>query len=247
MERFAGLAQRWWDTRGEMKPLHEINALRLGYVIENAPPPPAGTRDAPLQGTRDETLLGGARVLDVGCGGGILSESLAAHGARVTGIDAGAAQIAVARLHLHESGLAVDYRESTAEAMAAVEPGTFDVVTCMEMLEHVPDPDSVVRACAALTRPGGRLFFSTINRSLRAWLAAIVGAEHVLKLLPAGTHDYARFIRPSELDASARAAGLLLIGMSGMRYDPIGGSHRLIRNLHVNYIACYARPGPEYS
>lgn len=222
IDRFADMAARWWDRDGEMKPLHEINDLRLDYVNQRA-------------------TLAGARVLDVGCGGGILSEAMARRGATVTGVDAGEAQISVAKLHLFESGLEVDYRACTAEEIAEAEPGSFDVVTCMEMLEHVPDPDSVVRACADLTRPGGRLFFSTINRTARAWLMAIVGAERVLKLLPRGTHEYARFIRPSELDASARAAGLLLEGMSGIRYDPLGGAHRLIDTLHVNYIACYSR------
>ncbi len=188
--KFEALASRWWDRAGDFRPLHEMNPLRANYIDARSP-------------------VAGRRVLDVGCGGGILSEALAQRGATVTGIDMGEAPLAVARLHLLESGLEIDYRHASAEALAEEQPESFDIVTCLEMLEHVPDPGSLVRACARLARPGGDLYFATINRNPKSYVFAILGAEHILKLLPKGTHDYARFIRPSELaalDAPGRAA-----------------------------------------
>lgn len=216
--KFEELAHRWWDPQGEFKPLHDINPLRLDYIEARAP-------------------LAGRRVLDVGCGGGILAEAMADRGADVIGIDMGEAPLAVARLHLLESGARVEYRRSTAEAMAAEWPGDFDVITCMEMLEHVPNPASVVRACAALTKPGGKVFFSTINRGPKAYLLAIVGAEYVLRLLPKGTHDYDRFIRPSELARWVRGAGLDLRDLTGMTYNPVTRRYRLGHDIDVNYLA----------
>ncbi|TCO83505.1 3-demethylubiquinone-9 3-methyltransferase [Plasticicumulans lactativorans] len=215
--KFEQLASRWWDPDSEFKPLHDINPLRLDFIDRRAG-------------------LAGKRVLDVGCGGGILAEGMAARGAAVTGIDMGAAPLAVARLHLHESGLAVDYRRITAEAFAAEQPGHYDVVTCMEMLEHVPDPASVVQACARLVRPGGHVFFSTINRTPKAYLFAIVGAEYLLRLLPTGTHDYARFIRPSELADWTEAAGLKLRELTGMHYNPLSRRYWLAPGVEVNYL-----------
>lgn len=216
--KFEELAHRWWDPQGEFKPLHDINPLRLDYIEARAP-------------------LAGRRVLDVGCGGGILAEAMVDRGADVIGIDMGEAPLAVARLHLLESGARVEYRRSTAEAMAAERPGDFDVITCMEMLEHVPDPASVVRACAALIKPGGKVFFSTINRGPKAYLLAIVGAEYVLRLLPKGTHDYDRFIRPSELARWVRGAGLDLRDLTGMTYNPVTRRYRLGHDIDVNYLA----------
>jgi len=216
--KFEELAHRWWDPQGEFKPLHDINPLRLDYIEARAP-------------------LAGRRVLDVGCGGGILAEAMADRGADVIGIDMGEAPLAVARLHLLESGARVEYRRNTAEAMAAERPGDFDVITCMEMLEHVPNPASVVRACAALTKPGGKVFFSTINRGPKAYLLAIVGAEYVLRLLPKGTHDYDRFIRPSELARWVRGAGLDLRDLTGMTYNPVTRRYRLGHDIDVNYLA----------
>jgi 2-polyprenyl-6-hydroxyphenyl methylase / 3-demethylubiquinone-9 3-methyltransferase len=223
VEKFDRLASRWWDPHSEFKPLHEINPLRLDYIDRHAG-------------------LAGRRVLDVGCGGGILSESMAARGAKVTGIDLGAAPLEVARLHLLESGLQVDYRQVPVEDLAVEMPGQFDVVTCMEMLEHVPDPASVVQACAELVRPGGHVFLSTLNRNPKSYLFAIVGAEYLLRMLPRGTHDYRKFIRPSELDAWARAAGLELEDLTGMSYNPLSGEYRLGRDVDVNYLATYIRP-----
>jgi 2-polyprenyl-6-hydroxyphenyl methylase/3-demethylubiquinone-9 3-methyltransferase len=224
VEKFDRLASRWWDPHSEFKPLHEINPLRLDYVDRRAG-------------------LAGRRVLDVGCGGGILSESMAARGAEVTGIDLGAAPLEVARLHLLETGLQVDYRQVPVEDLAAEMPGRFDVVTCMEMLEHVPDPASVVKACAELVRPGGQVFFSTINRNPKSYLFAIVGAEYLLRMLPMGTHDYARFIRPAELGRWMRAAGLDLVDMTGLTYNPLSGVYRLDpRDLDVNYMVAAVRP-----
>ena len=221
IDKFESLASRWWDPNSEFKPLHEINPLRLDYIDQHA----GG--------------LEGKRVLDVGCGGGILAESMAQRGARVTGIDMGKANIEVAKLHLYESGLEVDYRQVPVETLAGEQPGHYDLVTCMEMLEHVPDPESVIRACATLTRPGGKVFFSTLNRNPKSYLFAIVGAEYVLGLLPRGTHDYARFIRPSELEAWARRAGLRLRDLTGMTYNPLSGVYRLDPNdVSVNYLAC---------
>ncbi len=222
IRKFEALAARWWDPESEFKPLHDINPLRLDYIRKQVP-------------------LAGARVLDVGCGGGLLSEALAREGAQVTGIDMGEAPLSVARLHLHESGLEVDYRQTTAEAFAEAHPGEFDLVTCLEMLEHVPDPASTVAACARLVKPGGTVVFSTINRNPKAWLFAIVGAEYLLGLLPKGTHDYEKFIRPSELDAWARAAGLVLEDITGMQYTPFTRTYRLGPDTDVNYLTTYRR------
>lgn len=218
VEKFNQLASRWWDPHSEFKPLHDINPLRLDYICKQA----GG--------------LDGKRVLDVGCGGGILAESMAARGAQVTGIDMGEAPLSVAKLHRHESGVAVDYRQITAEQMAAEHPGAFDVVTCMEMLEHVPDPAAVVAACQTLVRPGGWVFFSTINRNPKAYLFAIIGAEYVLRLLPKGTHDYAKFIQPAELARWVRAADLELRDISGMTYNPLTDRYRLGKDTSVNYL-----------
>jgi 2-polyprenyl-6-hydroxyphenyl methylase / 3-demethylubiquinone-9 3-methyltransferase len=215
--KFDDLAHRWWDPEGEFKPLHDINPLRLDYVERRAP-------------------LADARVLDVGCGGGILAEAMARRGAKVTGIDMAEAPLEVARLHLLESGLEVDYRQVPVEQLADEMPGAFDVVTCMEMLEHVPDPASVVAACARLVRPGGHVFFSTINRNPRSFLFAIVGAEYLLRLLPRGTHEYARFIRPSELTRWVRAASLETRHMGGLGYNPLTREYRLDDDVQVNYL-----------
>ncbi len=223
IRKFESLAERWWDPRGEFRPLHQINPLRLDYVVGRA-------------------ALDGRRVVDVGCGGGILSEAMALRGATVTGIDMGEAPLAVARLHQQESGVEVDYRRVTAEELAASEPGGFDVVTCMEMLEHVPDPASVVDACARLLRPGGQAFFSTINRNPRSYLLAIVGAEYVLRLLPRGTHEYASLIRPSELAAWIRRAGLQLRELTGLHYNPITRRYYLGPGVEVNYLAWAGKP-----
>jgi len=221
--KFEALAARWWDPQSEFKPLHDINPLRLKYIAERAP-------------------LQGANVLDVGCGGGILSESLAAEGAGVTGIDMGEAPLNVARLHLLESSRRVDYQQITAEQMAQTHAGQFDVVTCMEMLEHVPDPASTIAACAALAKPGGQIFFSTINRNPKAFLFAIVGAEYLLNLLPRGTHQYKQFIKPSELCTWARNAHLKLQGLIGMHYNPIAQTYKLNRDVSVNFIAHFSKP-----
>lgn len=221
--KFERLASRWWDTEGESRPLHDLNPVRLAYIAER-------------------TRLQGARVLDVGCGGGILSESLARAGAAVTAIDLAPAVLEVARLHLLESGLQVDYRETSVEALAAAGGDPFDAVTCLEMLEHVPDPASTISACADLLRPGGRLFLSTLNRTPQAFAAAIVGAEHVLRLLPRGTHHYAQFIRPSELAADLRAAGLMLEDLRGIGYNPLTRNAWLSDSVAVNYLACAVKP-----
>jgi 2-polyprenyl-6-hydroxyphenyl methylase/3-demethylubiquinone-9 3-methyltransferase len=217
--KFEALAARWWDPQSEFKPLHDINPLRLDYI------------DARCGG------LAGKTVLDVGCGGGILAESMAALGANVTGIDLGEAPLSVAKLHGLESGIDVDYQRISAEQMATQHPARFDVVTCMEMLEHVPDPASVIDACAQLVKPGGAVFFSTLNRNPKSYLFAIVGAEYLLRLLPKGTHDYAKFIRPSELEGWARHAGLKLRDLTGMSYNPLNQRYTLGRNLDVNYLA----------
>lgn len=222
IRKFEELASRWWDPESEFKPLHDINPLRLDYVEARAG-------------------LAGREVLDVGCGGGILSESMAARGANVTGIDMGEAPLAVARLHQMETGVEVDYRRTTAEELAAERPGSFDVVTCMEMLEHVPDPGSVIAACARLVKPDGHIFFSTINRNPKSFLFAIVGAEYVLRLLPKGTHTFEKFIRPSEMESWCRHAGLTVRELTGMSYNPLSGRYSLGRDLDVNYLA-YCRP-----
>jgi 2-polyprenyl-6-hydroxyphenyl methylase / 3-demethylubiquinone-9 3-methyltransferase len=221
LAKFGDLAHRWWDTESEFRPLHQINPLRLEWIDALA-------------------HVSGKRVLDVGCGGGILSDALARKGADVVGIDLATKALKVAQLHALEAGTpSVEYREIAAEALAQEMPGQFDVVTCMEMLEHVPDPASVVHACAALAKPGGWLFFSTINRSPKSFLFAIVGAEHVLNLLPKGTHEYAKFIRPSELAQACRDAGLMLEASRGMEYNPINRRYRLSENTSVNYMfAC---------
>lgn len=220
LEKFSQLAHRWWDVNSEFKPLHEINPLRLDYIDRTA-------------------AIAGKSVLDVGCGGGILSESMAALGAIVTGIDLGDRALQVAKLHLLESGKHVDYRKVAVEDLAAAQPASFDVVTCMEMLEHVPDPASVVRACAELVKPGGYVFFSTLNRNPKAYLFAVVGAEYVLNLLPRGTHDYAKFIKPSELSQFARKAGLTVSDLIGMLYNPFNKRYTLDLDSSVNYmVAC---------
>ena len=216
--KFEALASRWWDTQGDFKPLHDINPLRLAFV-ENG----AGLTDK--------------RILDVGCGGGILAESMAARGATVTGVDASQSALTTARLHLHESGVEVEYICATAEQMAEQHPGAFDLVTCMELLEHVPEPASVVDACATLVRPGGEVIFSTINRNPKAYLLAIIGAEYLLGLLPKGTHDYAKFIRPSELAAWSRSVQLTLEELKGLSYNPVTRHYRLGDDLDVNYLA----------
>jgi 2-polyprenyl-6-hydroxyphenyl methylase/3-demethylubiquinone-9 3-methyltransferase len=217
LEKFNQLAHRWWDPNSEFKPLHEINPLRLGYIDRHA-------------------RLAGKAVLDVGCGGGILSESMAESGAQVTGIDLGDKALKVAKLHLLESGNKVNYRKISVEALAAEQPHHYDVVTCMEMLEHVPDPVSTVRACAELAKPGGWVFFSTINRNPKSYLFAVIGAEYVLNLLPRGTHDYAKFIKPSELGRMAREAGLDVQEVIGMSYNPITKVYSLGQDTDVNYI-----------
>lgn len=217
--KFEALATRWWDPHSEFKPLHEINPLRLDYIDQRC----GG--------------LAGKTVIDVGCGGGILAESMAAKGATVTGIDMGEAPLKVAKLHGLESGVSVDYQQVTAEHMAEQRPQQFDVVTCMEMLEHVPNPASVIAACAQMVKPGGTVFFSTINRNPKSYLFAIVGAEYLLRLLPKGTHDYAKFIRPSELEGWARHAGLKMRDLTGMSYNPLTQQYSLGRDLDVNYLA----------
>lgn len=223
ISKFSELAARWWDPESELKTLHQINPLRLGYVERWTP-------------------LGGQRALDVGCGGGLLSEAMAARGAEVMGIDLSAAALQVARLHLRESGLEVRYERLSVEQLALSMPESFDVLTCMELLEHVPDPASVIRACASLLRPGGRAFFSTLNRNPKSYLFAIIGAEYLLGLLPKGTHDYAKFIRPSELDVCIRASGLQLLDITGMNYDPFTRDYSLGRDVDVNYMVCCEKP-----
>ncbi len=226
LAKFEELAHRWWDPESEFKPLHNINPLRLDYIDRRA-------------------RLAGKQVVDVGCGGGILSESMAARGAEVTGIDMGEAPLGVARLHTLESGVKVDYRRMTAEALADQAPASFDVVTCMELLEHVPDPGSTVAACARLVKPGGHVFLSTINRNPKAYLLAIIGAEYVLGLLPKGTHDYAKFIRPAELGRWLRDAGLELDDLTGMTYNPLTRQYSLGRDVDVNYLAHARRPADD--
>jgi 2-polyprenyl-6-hydroxyphenyl methylase/3-demethylubiquinone-9 3-methyltransferase len=220
LEKFAQLAHKWWDPHSEFKPLHEINPLRLDYIDRHAD-------------------IAGKAVLDVGCGGGILSESMAAMGANVTGIDLSDKPLQVAKLHLLESGRQVEYRKIAVEALAAERPAHYDVVTCMEMLEHVPDPQSVIAACAQLVKPGGWVFFSTLNRNPKSYLYAVIGAEYLLKLLPRGTHDYAKFLKPSELAQSCRNAELNLIDLIGLSYNPLSKTYWLGKDTDVNYmIAC---------
>ncbi len=221
--KFEALANRWWDKESEFKPLHDINPLRLNYIDERA-------------------VLAGKKVIDIGCGGGILSEGMAQRGADVVGIDMGEAPLAVARLHGLESGVEVDYRQTTVEALAEKEAGTYDVVTCLEMLEHVPQPASVVAACAKLLKPGGHLFLSTINRNPKSYLFAIVGAEHILKLLPKGTHEYKKFIKPSELSLYVRKAGLDFHDIIGLTYNPILKHYKLAHDVDVNYMIHVSKP-----
>ena len=228
LDKFGALAQRWWDPQGPQKALHALNPVRLQYVADRLR---AEGRD-----------LAGARVLDVGCGGGLLSEALAKAGADVVALDLAPELLQVARLHGLESGAKVDYRLQSAEALAAEAPGGFDVVTCMEMLEHVPDPAAVIDACATLLRPGGRLFLSTLNRTPAAFALAIVGAEYVARLLPKGTHQYRDFIRPSELAAWLRAAGLEPEDVRGLLYEPWRDAARLSSRTDVNYLACARKP-----
>jgi len=220
--KFEKLASRWWDPHSEFKPLHDINPLRLDYIERLAP-------------------LDGRQVIDVGCGGGLLTEAMARRGAQVTGIDMGKAPLGVARLHQHESGLDIDYQRATAEQVAASRPGSFDVVTCLEMLEHVPDPAAVIAACAQLIRDEGYIFLSTINRNPKAYLFAVVGAEYLLRMLPRGTHDYSKFIRPSEMEAWARDCGLRLVDLTGMSYNPLTQEYRLGSDVSVNYLACFRK------
>lgn len=224
LAKFGELAHRWWDPDSEFKPLHQINPLRLGWIDSLCP-------------------LAGLDVLDVGCGGGILADSMARKGARVLGIDLSTKPLKVAQLHAMEAGTEnVDYREIAVEALAAERPASFDVVTCMEMLEHVPDPASVVRACADLTKPGGWLFFSTLNRNFKSFMLAIVGAEYVLKMLPAGTHEYARFLKPSELAQFGRDAGLELHSSKGLSYNPLTQRYSLGTDTDVNYLIACRKP-----
>ena len=223
LEKFSQLAHRWWDPQSEFKPLHEINPLRLAYIDRIAD-------------------LAGKAVLDVGCGGGILAEAMAARGARVTGIDLAEKPLKIAQLHLYESGLEVEYLEIAAEELATKRSGHYDVVTCMELLEHVPDPAATVRACAGLVKPGGVVFFATINRNPKSYLFAVIGAEYILKLLPRGTHDYAKFIKPSELAAMCRAANLSVADVMGMTYNPLSRVYALARDADVNYILHCQRP-----
>jgi len=221
--KFAALASRWWDKEGDFKPLHEINPLRTNFIDQRAG-------------------LSGKTAVDVGCGGGILSESMAQRGATVLGIDMGEAPLSVAKIHQYESGVQVDYEHSTAEALADKRPGEFDIITCLEMLEHVPDPLSVVKACYDLAKPGGNLFFSTINRNPKSFMLAIVGAEYVLNMLPRGTHEYEKFIKPSELCACLREAGLELQEIIGLTFNPITQVYKLTKDVDVNYMLWAKKP-----
>ncbi len=221
--KFDALASRWWDREGEFRPLHEINPLRLGFI-------------------RQRSNLAGASVIDIGCGGGILAESLEQAGATVIGIDMAEGPLAVARLHQAESGSSVSYRQTSAEAFAEQHPGSFDVVTCLEMLEHVPSPPSIIQACTKIVKQGSDVYLSTINRNPKAFMFAIVGAEYLLRLLPAGTHEYRKFIKPSELEAWSRHAGLELRDSIGMHYNPLTREYSLGQNVDVNYLMHFRRP-----
>lgn len=223
IQKFSDLAHHWWDPSSEFKPLHEINPLRLEWINNLAP-------------------LAGKKVIDIGCGGGILAESMAKRNAQVTGIDLSEKALKVADLHSLESGVQVRYEKITAEDIAKREAGQYDVVTCMEMLEHVPDPSSVIRACASLVKPGGKVFFSTINRNPKAYLFAIIGAEYLLQMLPKGTHDYEKFITPAELTQDIRNAGLIVNAMKGMSYNPISKIYSLNQDTSVNYLVACTRP-----
>ena len=222
--KFEALASRWWDPESEFKPLHDINPLRANWID-------------------DKAGVAGKKVADIGCGGGLLSEALTLRGARVTGIDMGEAPLAVARLHQLESGLEIDYRQMTAEELASQEPESFDVVTCLEMLEHVPDPAAIIQACARLVKPGGQVFFSTLNRNPKAYLFAIIGAEYVLNLLPKGTHEYSKFIKPSEMGQWIRAAGMDVAELMGMTYNPLTKRYKLTpHDVQVNYLMRATKP-----
>lgn len=222
--KFEALASRWWDRNSEFKPLHDINPLRANYIDKHSP-------------------VAGKTLIDVGCGGGILAEAMAQRGATVSGIDMGEAPLSVAKLHGLESGVTVNYRQTTAEALAETEAEHYDIVCCLEMLEHVPDPGAVIAACAALAKPGASLYFSTINRNPKAFAFAIVGAEHILRLLPAGTHEYAKFIKPSEMAGWIRDAGLQHAGMTGLTYNPITRHYRLNeKDVSVNYMVRAVKP-----
>lgn len=223
IQKFSELAHRWWDPSSEFRPLHEINPLRLEWINQRAP-------------------LAGKKVIDIGCGGGILAESMAKKGADVTGIDLSEKALKVADLHSLESGVQIRYQKIAAEDMAAAEAGQYDVVTCMEMLEHVPDPASVIKACQSLVKPGGYVFFSTLNRNLKSYLFAVIGAEYLLQLLPKGTHDYAKFITPAELSQSIRNAGLEVLGMKGLSYNPLTKIYSLNNDTSVNYMVACKRP-----
>lgn len=226
IKKFEDLASRWWDKQGEFKPLHEMNPLRLNFINTASP-------------------LENKTVCDIGCGGGILSESMAQCGATVTGSDMGKAPLSVARLHALESELDIDYLQITAEDMAQKNPASFDVITCMEMLEHVPDPASIIKACFDLVKPGGSVYFSTINRNPKSYMFAIVGAEYLMKMLPRGTHDFSKFIKPSELDEWARSAGLELINLKGISYNPFTSLFSQSQNVDVNYMVHYQRPAAD--
>ncbi|MEE4356585.1 MAG: bifunctional 2-polyprenyl-6-hydroxyphenol methylase/3-demethylubiquinol 3-O-methyltransferase UbiG [Desulfococcaceae bacterium] len=223
IRKFGMIAQQWWDKKGQCKPLHDINPLRMSYI-------------------RSRAEISGAKVLDAGCGGGILSEALAAAGAEVTGIDMGEEALAAARMHLQESGYAVTYRQTTVEDLAAEKPGNYDLITCMEMLEHVPDPRSVIRSCKTLLKPGGNIIFATLNRNFKSFLFAIIGAEYILRLLPAGTHRHDKFIRPPELAEWAEDAGLFLADTAGLQYNPFSRRYFLSRNTDVNYFMHFRYP-----
>jgi len=224
LDKFSALASSWWDPQGELKTLHDINPLRMDWIRGQA-----GT-------------LAGQRVLDVGCGGGLLSEAMAAEGAQVTGIDLAKASLQVARLHGHESGVRVQYECVSAEDYATQQAGQFDLITCMELLEHVPDPAAIVAACGQLVRPGGLVCFSTLNRNPKSFLLAIVAAEHVLRMVPRGTHSYEQFITPSELAGAVRAAGLDVVALSGLEYQPLTRLYRLSPDTGVNYMMAARRP-----